>query len=105
MRFEPRQFHHCVLLKRPAARPARILSNAGNAVRTCSVSDLSPSGATLRLAEPTAAGRRFALLIDGEAAPRQCELAWSAPAELGVRFVHAADAGSTPRCGSDMMWR
>lgn len=105
MSFEPRQFNPCASLRRPAARVARIVSSAGHALRTCSVVNLSPSGATLRLAEPATAGRRFALLIDGESTPRQCELAWSSPAELGVTFLRTASLEATPPRGSDMIWR
>ncbi len=55
----------------------------------CTVRDLSPSGAHLRVEGTTNVPNTFELIIELDGLEAQCEVAWRKGKEIGVRFSSA----------------
>ncbi len=82
---------------------ARILSLDGMAIGATCVCNLSSTGAMLRSLDCAGLERGFCLLIDGEARPRRCVIAWTAGNRVGVRFLH--DDAVTAVAAADLFGR
>ena len=77
---------------------ARILTPDGYALRTCTLCNLSRSGAMLRASVGLPPNTIMGLLIDGEQEVRNFEIVWQTATHTGVRFItpdrRSADTGS-----------
>jgi CheY-like chemotaxis protein len=82
--------------RRRAARQrifkAGTIAFAGGGI-SCTVRNISETGANLEVATPFGIPRQCALVIEGEGTRRDCVVAWAAEKRIGVRFARPAAAG------------
>jgi hypothetical protein len=64
----------------------KIIVSALNSVIDCTVRDISPSGAHLRIDNYFRVPERFKLQIVGSGNPREVEKRWQVGVDLGVEF-------------------
>ena len=62
------------------------ISFNGAAGISCTVRNLSQTGAALDVISPVGIPEQFALVIDGEAAGRPCHVVWRKEKRIGVAF-------------------
>ena len=71
-------------------KSAHILLNHHHSVIDCTVRNLSPLGACLRVASTLGIPERFDLLFDADHSVRECRVVWHKERELGVEFASNA---------------
>lgn len=76
------------MLRRRVLLPATIQFEDKNSVLSCTVKELSPDGARLKMASTCGVPERFALFIPALDEHLPCRIAWSTMQELGVAFVN-----------------
>jgi hypothetical protein len=76
-------------LRTRTLRSGRIVLNNRRSVLDCMIRNLSPSGACLLVPSVVGVPPSFELLIDGEPAPRQCQVVWHDQQRLGIEFRRA----------------
>ncbi len=66
---------------------------------SCTVRDVSASGALLEVESPAGVPRSFVLVMPSDNLSRPCRMIWATERRIGVRFERADDGGhqSTPR--------
>ena len=67
-----------------------LLARGQSSVISCTVIDISESGARLETADPAGLPEKFDLLIhapDGAVQRKHCKIAWKTAKELGVSFA------------------
>ena len=67
----------------------RIIFNAGFSAFECTVRDITPGGAKLRLGEATGVPSHFELGVEHGQPRRKCTVRWRAGSTLGVSFDDA----------------
>lgn len=73
--------------RRPLRYPARIVSVDGRETITCVLTDVSQTGARVRIEDDGALPDDFILrLAEGNSPRRVCRLVWRAKSQAGVRF-------------------
>jgi 4-hydroxy-tetrahydrodipicolinate synthase len=70
----------------------RIIFNDGSSVLTCTVRDLSETGAQLQFSSLVGIPHEFELAVDAAAQGRLCRVAWRKEGRMGVAFIDALDA-------------
>ena len=88
--------------KRAAARKrvlkgARIVYNDRSSTLSCTVRDLSDTGARLRVPQGQAVPAQFDLLIDADGFEAPCTVVWRRGEEVGVTFDEAPTVNSAKR--------
>jgi hypothetical protein len=68
-------------------KSARILLNQHHSVINCTVRNLSPLGACLRVASPLGIPDCFDVMLDADHSVRSCRVVWHKEHELGVEFA------------------
>ncbi len=68
-------------------KSGRIEYNSHNSVMSCTLRDVSKSGARLRFGEPQWTPDEFLVTIPGEIEARPARRMWVSDREIGVRFV------------------
>jgi hypothetical protein len=66
---------------------ARISYKNGAFTVDCTVRDMSPEGARLKLGGFLAIPNRFTLRFEDDGSERQCEVRWRTDKEIGIAFV------------------
>lgn len=74
-----------------------IIFNDRRSTLSCTVRDLSETGARLRVAKGAAVPDRFDLSIDTDGLDAPCTVAWRKGEEIGVRFDSVPTKGSPKR--------
>jgi hypothetical protein len=75
-------------LRRSVRQPAVILNNNGSILGSCTILDVSASGAKLQPRAPTEVPDDFILVLSKDAqVRRRCKIAWRSEAAIGVRFA------------------
>jgi hypothetical protein len=77
-------------------RGGRILLHHRSSVISCTVRNLSATGACLQVASVAGIPATFELAIDGETAYRDCRVVWETEARVGVVFGDAPVALAPP---------
>ena len=73
--------------RRFVAQPAIILNGDGTILGSCTMLDVSASGAKLQLKPPTEVPGDFILILSKNGqVRRRCKVAWQSEAAIGVRF-------------------
>ncbi len=73
--------------RKPFRWPAKIIA-ANDAPQSCTVTDVSESGARLNIAKPNELPEKFVLLLTTSGkARRLCRVIWRSRKEAGVKFV------------------
>jgi PilZ domain len=72
--------------RRKALKGARIVFNNGFAVISCTVRNLSETGAALRVEGTLSLPDEFTLAFDDGSANRKCVVSWRRPTTIGVAF-------------------
>jgi hypothetical protein len=67
-------------------KSARMLLNQHHSVISCTVRNMSPLGACLRVASPVGIPDRFDIVFDADHSVRPCRVVWHKEHELGVEF-------------------
>lgn len=75
-------------------RSGRIIFNNGFSVLTCTVRDLSDTGAQLQFSSLVGIPHEFELAIDAAPHGRMCRVAWRKEGRMGVAFIDAASAST-----------
>jgi hypothetical protein len=68
-------------------KSARILLNQHHSVISCTVRNMSPRGACLRVASPVGIPECFDVMFDTDHSVRPCRLIWHKEHDLGVEFA------------------
>jgi len=72
--------------RRRTLKGARIVLNDGFSTFTCTIRNMSDSGAKLAMASILGVPQRFFLILD-DGRRFECEVAWRTETEIGVHFV------------------
>lgn len=75
----------------------------GGAAISCTVRNVSASGALLEVESPAGIPRSFVLVIPSDNVSRPCRIIWASERRIGVRF-ELQDQGHHPT-GEDIQWR
>lgn len=73
-------------LRKRVLKGARIAFNERSSTLSCTVRDLSETGARLRVAQGQAVPAKFDLIIDSDGFEASCSVVWRRNEEVGVRF-------------------
>ena len=73
-------------LRMATARAARLVPGNGGRVLSCTVLDISLTGARLEALEPVDANRTFNLHFDGSSETHRCRVVWQKENQIGVMF-------------------
>jgi hypothetical protein len=68
-------------------KSARILFNKHRSVIDCTVRNLSPVGACLKVASAIGIPERFDVIFDADHTVRPCRVVWHKENQLGVEFA------------------
>jgi hypothetical protein len=68
-------------------KSARILLNQHHSVISCTIRNLSPYGACLRVPSAVGVPDRFDIVFDADNSIRPCRIVWHKERELGVEFA------------------
>ena len=74
-----------IIPRYPTSRPAQISLDGGRRV-SCTVRDLSTSGACLEAQDPDGLPDTFMLAIQGMGMRHKCKVAWRTKDRIGVEF-------------------
>lgn len=73
--------------RRRRVKPGRIIFNAMQSVMSCTLRDLSASGARLHFGESLGAPEEFLVSVPGEINKRYARRVWMSNHEIGIQFV------------------
>lgn len=76
-------------------RGGRIIFNNGFSVLTCTVRDLSDTGAQLQFSSLVGIPHEFELAMDAASQGRLCRVAWRKEGRMGVAFIDGAASGAS----------
>jgi hypothetical protein len=68
-------------------KSARILLNNHHSVISCTVRNMSPVGACLRVPSAMGIPERFDVMFDADNSVRPCRVVWHKERELGIEFA------------------
>jgi hypothetical protein len=71
----------------------------GRKAGSCTVVDLSSTGARLSVGNPLSVPAEFTLMLPNMPAGHNSQIAWRSRSEVGVRFVRGGSAPSVPSFG------
>lgn len=77
-------------IRKRTLKGGKIVFNNRASVMTCTIRDLSQSGARLCLASTVGLPDRFSLLHEGDDASWECRVVWRAERQLGIQFIKRA---------------
>ncbi len=73
--------------RRRAFKGAQIIFNGGASAIDCTLSDISLTGARLKVVTPVGVPDRFTLLILADGVRHECRVAWKRANDIGVSFM------------------